>query len=684
MGYQINGRMGGMIKSIILIGAIFLTFALSSDAGISTAGSKGDTKMSSALSNALRSGNAESQSLKSDAIGSLSISRDAINFDDGEMAQVYITLYELTEQSLEKLKGTGVSIEIYDKSQNLVQGRVKLDVIEELSGSPFVKFIDLPNYGFPNTGSVQSEGGAVLRANEARDTFGVDGAGVQVGVISDGLNGLTESLGSEDLPSSGVSIPTSPLTGGGISIDDPCPGFTPVTSTPVARQDVTTGAEGTAMLEIIHDIAPGAELFFAPGFASDLEHRRARRCLTEVVDVIADDIAFFNAGPYDGTSPVSLESTASVISGVANFIAVGNQAKEHYQGIFSDSDGDGFHEFDVSLGLPFSNNSGETLNVTIPPGNGLSVVLQWNDPFGGSGNDYDLGIVDPGDPNALLVFPSINIQDGDDDPTERLDVVNTGLDPITVGIAILNFDAEISKEFDMFVLGDPVVFMDEFGVEQSSVPNNGDADLVLSTGSVGLGAGDPLGQSENEIRSYSSRGPTNDGRTKPELVAPDGVSTTVPGFIPFFGTSAAAPHAAGVAALLLEAEENLTMAKSGSILSQAQSLTPSEISNILKMSAVDLGAPGADNTFGSGRIDALAAVQSVAPQPTASPTPTPTVTPTPSPTTTTQPPPMDQQGESSGGCSISPSLQIGTAAVNLLIPLSSALVIALRIMRRRL
>ena len=679
-----------MIKSIFFIGAISLFFTFPADVTTFPAKSKKETKISSALSNALKDESVEIQSSKSGETRTRTIPKDAIKFDDEGMAQVYITLYELNQQNLERLKSEGVNIEIYDQSLNLVQARFEPDKIEVISGLPFVKFIDLPNYGHSNAGSVQTEGDAVLRADEARETFGVDGMGVRVGVISDGISGLTESLGSGDLPLSGIQIPSSSLTGGGISIDDPCPGFSPVTSTPPGRPDVTTGAEGTAMLEIIHDIAPGAELYFSPGFTTDLEHRRSKRCLTEVVDIIADDIAFFNAGSYDGSSAVSQESTASVLAGVVNFISVGNQAQEHYQGIFSDTDGDGFHEFDVSLGLPFNDNSGETLNVTIPPGNGLTVALLWNDPFGASSNDYDLGIVDPGDPNTLLAFPSINPQDGDDDPTESIGFINTGLDPITVGIAILNVDAEIQKEFDMFVLGTPFIFMDEFRVEQSSVPNNSDADLVLSIGSIGLGPGDPIGQGIDEIRVFSSRGPTNDGRIKPELVAPDGVSITgAGGFgedlgppfgIRFGGTSAAAPHAAGVAALLLEAEENLTVAKSGSILPQTQSLSPSEISNILRNSAVDLGPPGTDNTFGSGRIDAFAAVQSVTP----TPTPTPTASPTPSPTPTTQPPPTDQGGKSSGGCSISSNVQVGTTIVNLLIPLFSALVIAFRIFRKKL
>jgi hypothetical protein len=128
--------------------------------------------------------------------------------------------------------------------------------------------------------------------------------------------------------------------------------------------------------------------------------------------------------------------------------------------------------------------------------------------------------------------------------------------------------------------------MNEFVVPEGSVPNKSDA----GGGVISVGAVDWL--TPHAVEFFSSRGPTRDGRLKPEIVAPDGVSTSVPGLSPFFGTSAAAPHAAGVAALLL---------------SRNPGLTPSQLSDQLKGTAVDLGSPGPDNTFGFGRVDAFPA-----------------------------------------------------------------------------
>ncbi len=102
-------------------------------------------------------------------------------------------------------------------------------------------------------------------------------------------------------------------------------------------------------------------------------------------------------------------------------------------------------------------------------------------------------------------------------------------------------------------------------------------------------------------------------RPKPDLAAFDGVATTAPGFAPFFGTSAAAPHSAAVAALLLGA---------------SPTLSPAQVRALLTSTAVDIEAPGFDPVVGHGRIDALAAINAVG-------GPTTTTTTATIPTTTT-------------------------------------------------
>ncbi|HZY32040.1 MAG TPA: S8 family serine peptidase [Candidatus Methylomirabilis sp.] len=556
--------------------------------GISTMGEglgpepKGDPRIASRVVQAARFASALSQAQADQRAYATRLMAGFARFDDQGRFEVYITVEEVTEQgALTALRNAGVEIEIYDASQRLVQGWVSSTQLQDVAGLPGVRFIDLPNYGVTNTGSVTTEGDGVIRADQLR-AIGVTGSGVKVGVISDGINGLTSSITSSDLPASGVTMPAAPLTGGGISLDSPLPGATVFTLTPMGRPDLTTGSEGRAMLEIIHDVAPGAQLFFAPGFTSSLGFQRAVRWLVaQGVKVVADDVVHFNAGPYDGTSVVSQEAAAAVANGSSYFVAVGNYAQQHYQGLFTDADGDTLHEFDVSLGLPRVDNAGETLNVTLQPGETVFINLQWNDPFGASTNDYDLCAHDPADIPSSPLFCSTDPQTGTQNPTESFTFARSpgASGPGTLGVRINKVGMAAPRVFDLFILGG---VMKEFVVADGSVPNKADAGGgVTSVGAVNW-------QTPNTIEFFSSRGPTNDGRLKPELVAPNRVATTVPGFSSFAGTSASTPHAAGVAALLL---------------SRFPRMTPGQLRRALGDATLDLGPLGADNTYGHGLMD---------------------------------------------------------------------------------
>jgi len=105
-------------------------------------------------------------------------------------------------------------------------------------------------------------------------------------------------------------------------------------------------------------------------------------------------------------------------------------------------------------------------------------------------------------------------------------------------------------------------------------------------------------------------------RQKPDVTAADGVQVSTPGFTPFFGTSAAAPHAAAIAALVKSANPGLT---------------PAEIRAALTSTALDIETPGFDRDSGAGILDAFAAVQAGGVVSTPIPTPTPTVAPSATP-----------------------------------------------------
>jgi hypothetical protein len=491
---------------------------------------------------------------------------------NAEGLQVYIGLEAFDQQSLAQLQGRGAIVEVMAPDHRLIQARIPLDRIERVSQLRFVRFIRLPDYAFSNQqGAVGTEGDAVMRTSTVRQYLGVTGAAIRVGVISDGIHGLSQSIASGDLPAQGV-----------------------ISRSFRADGNINAGAEGTALLEIIYDIAPGAQLFFA-NISTGLEFIQAvnwltfeagganpRRGTSGGIDIIVEDFSFFNVGAYDGSSSVSQALSNAVVQGVAVFASVGNRAQDHYQGLFTDADGDTLHEFDVSLGQPRVNNAGETLNVTLQPGETIRIFLQWNDLFGASSNDYDLCVSDPADTASALILCSTATQNGDDDPTEFLIITRIAATPGTLGVSIINFQGRAApRVFDLFIIGGT---MNEFVVPGSSVPNAGDSRLAISVGAVDW-------RSAWVTESFSSRGPTNDGRLKPELVAPDGVSVTGAGGFstPFYGTSASAPHAGAVAAM---------------ILSVNPTLPPASLLALMATAAVPLSAPSPNNISGFGRVDA--------------------------------------------------------------------------------
>jgi hypothetical protein len=525
--------------------------------------------------------------------------------------QVYIEVENVDGGIVEALAAAGIRVERADDDALIVQAQVTVLSLDKLAAIDGVRAVRLPDYGVVQAGSVVTEGDSIIKADAARSSFRVSGAGVRVGVISDGVGGLAAAEASSDLPPS-VDITTCNV----ISGSDP----------------TLTGAEGTAMLEIVHDIAPNAELWFGHfGMATSLDFNAAVDCLAAHTDVVVDDIGWFNDGPYDGTSSVSTNTSAD-LNRTTNPIraystAVGNDALSHYREPYYFS---GYYVGDYPNGdywylHQFKTTASTTSAGIIPspspfnrfrlnPGGSAIVLLQWNDPWGFSSNNYDLLW---GDGTTTTLCPA-NIQDGvgnDDFPIESCAIQNNGSAVADYDIYIGNYRAQAAtRTFDMFILCSRCVGLSG-GVEQNfntltnSVSNQSDA----GGGVISVGAIDEADPGNDTIEAYSSRGPTIDGRTKPDVTAIDGVCVTGSGGFgdgscqgtgrKFYGTSAAAPHVAGVAALLLQCRPDLKAGEPG----DNPSADRATLRNLILNNAVDLGTSGMDNTFGTGRLDAFAA-----------------------------------------------------------------------------
>ncbi len=575
---------------------------------------------------------------------------------DGEV-QVYILVSEVNDENLNQLRAAGATVELENKQQRIVQARVPVTRLEEVAALPFVRFARLPDYRVHQTGSVDTQGDSVLKADQVRSLLGVDGSGVRVGVISSGIAGVFATgcttcgptaaspspISSGDLPSAtgtrnASGILTS-VSGGIVAKSFRADGDLEGTP-PLGCAFPAAGAEGTAMLEIVHDLAPGSPLLFANGDTS-LEFQQAVNFLAATADGVVDDISFV-AKPYDGTSDVST-NTANALNNNANpirayFTSVGNFARFHYQGSFVDSGVDGtaivglpghLHLFqataDTSDVLGLGSRTSDVIR--LPTGATVVIFLVWNDPFGASSNDYDLFLIQ--NSTGLVVARSIDPQSGTQDPVEALIFTNnTGVDDFFLIIIQNSANRAAVRTLDMFLFQPecaskgPLALAltgenHNYNTVRSSVPAQADAGgspvSVISVGAANW-------MTTDTIENFSSNGPTNDGRLKPDVIAVDGVSITGAGGFgnspprtfpqTFFGTSAASPHAAGVGALVLQSSPCLL---AGSTSARTPVDARTILRNLLTSTAVDLGAAGPDNVFGFGRLDALAAASKTIP-----------------------------------------------------------------------
>ncbi len=231
-------------------------------------------------------------------------SSPTLRVDNAGRVHVYIYVTDTAELTLRVLRGHGLDIEIVNDAFGIVQGWIPVEDLEPLAAEGVVVKIRPPSYGTPRAGAVNTQGDAIHRCDQARAAFGLTGAGVKVGVVSTGIAGLAAAQASGDLPAVEVLSP---------GIGD---------------------AEGTAMLEIIHDCAPGAALAFSEGITSSLAFIQSVNALRDAgAKIIVDDIGFF-AEPYFADGPVA-QNDRAVGLGVLRVSAAGNDRRAHYQGIFT-------------------------------------------------------------------------------------------------------------------------------------------------------------------------------------------------------------------------------------------------------------------------------------------------------------------------------------------------------------
>lgn len=526
------------------------------------------------------------------------ISEQTMAMLKGESVVVDITAAGDASVLAAKLESLGMSpVYVYGR---MVSGVLPIEALPAAEALTELHFMRL-SAAWRNVGAVTSQGDGAMKTDDVRATFGVDGTGVTVGVLSDSFDctGVTpeaaDDVASGDLPA-GVTV-LSDLASGCID-------------------------EGRAMLQLIHDVAPGADLAFASAFiGGQAGFATAILDLADSAgpdsDVIVDDIIYF-AEPMFQDGVIAQAADEVTREGRAYFSSAGNNDREGYQAAFIPSGvagpfGGDLHDFDPGAGTD--------TRLTITQGGSTFYVLNWQDPHfsisGGAGavNDVDICFY------FTLGAPA---------PDACAAVTNTGGDPIEIieitGAGTLEISIELFSGSDPGLLGlvtlGSIAFAESYdGIDGPTSYGHANAAGAIAVGAAAYFETPDFGVSPPLLEGFSSSGgipilfdldgdPQNIWRQKPEITAPDGTDTTFfgsdiepNGFPNFFGTSAAAPHAAAMAALMLEVDP---------------ALTPDQILAAMKRSGVDILGnfggdvfpAGFDSDSGSGLIEGMEAVRS--------------------------------------------------------------------------
>jgi subtilase family protein len=403
--------------------------------------------------------------------------------------------------------------------------------LTQLAGAPGITQVRPPITAVPET--VTSEGVAASSADVWHTAQNNDGTGVKIGIVDAGFANLAQAQNAGEIPAGAVTFHGCHDSGGADLFNQT--------------------NHGTAVAEIVHDMAPGAQLYLAC-INDSLEFGAAEQFLRDQgVKIVNTSLTFPGEGRGDGSGDDS--TTAGVVkrsrlAGVLWAVSAGNQADVHYSSTVRDTTGpngrpDGFVEI---------NGTTQNQGFAIAPGSSVLVSMQW-DAWPRTTGDLDLIVTDQ---NGTVVASSLNDQAGTPGglaPVEEVVVNNPSTTDVGIFFAFINiFKAPGGVRYDITAYDAIDV---QFNTPNGSVGEPASSPYVIAAGAVDV--------SDNQPESFSSQGPTIDGRSKPEIAGYDGVSTLTFGppsaTTGFFGTSAAAPHVAGAAALI--SAKNSTLDASG-------------------------------------------------------------------------------------------------------------------------
>ncbi len=437
----------------------------------------------------------------------------------------------------------------------------------------------------PSAGSLVSAGAAMgLLADVAAQTYGLTGKGITIGIMSNSFNltgGYAADVQRGDL-SAGVKILKEGPTGG--------------------------HDEGAAMAELVHKIAPGAQIVFYSAFNGVADFANGIKALASAgANIIVDDVTYLNESFYQQGGAIAQAVQQVVNAGVSYFTSASNEGSNFFETKFTGMKTAlaGVSGSYVAENFGTATAPSTTQSLTIAKGATATIDLQWDQPFASIGSGHSsansLGMVLYDSSNHVVAYALKNDVGGD--PVQILQFTNT-----TGGtgfrLAIFeNAGSALPGEFKYVVYGQGTVINDSrAGKGSGTIIGHEEVAAANTVGAVAYSSTARFGGA-NTVESFSSAGPgqflfdANGNRLATpvapggvDFLATDGAQTSV--FNPFYGTSAAAPDAAAVAALMLQANKTLA---------------PSQVTSILDASAIK--ATGPTGTTGAGLIQATTAVK---------------------------------------------------------------------------